>query len=55
MIDLTQDNYFSVEADQEYMSVSQFKNFRTCQAKAYHDLNVKDTTYKSAFIERTPI
>lgn len=48
---LTEENYFSVEADKEYMSVSQFKNFKNCQAKAMHDLDIKDTTYKSAFIE----
>lgn len=48
---LTEENYFSTEADKEYMSVSQWKNFKNCQAKAYHDLEVKDTTYKSAFLE----
>lgn len=31
---LTNDNYFSKEADQQYMSVSQYKNFRNCEAMA---------------------
>lgn len=31
---LTQDNYFSHEANQAYMSVSQFKQFMKCQAAA---------------------
>ena len=48
---LTPQNYFSIEADKEYMSVSQFKNFRSCEAKALHDLETPDTTYKSAFLE----
>jgi len=48
---LTPENYFSIEADCEYMSVSQYKNFRTCEAKAMHDLEEKDTTYKTAFLE----
>ena len=48
---LTSENYFSIEADQEYMSVSQYKNFRTCSLKAMHDLEIPDTTYKSSFLE----
>lgn len=48
---LTPETYFSIEADKEYMSVSQFKNFRTCQAKALHDLNQPDATKKDAFLE----
>ncbi len=48
---LTPETYFSIEADREYMSVSQYKNFKTCEAKALHDLEVPDTTYKSAFLE----
>ena len=31
---LTNENYFSIEADREYFSVSQFKGFMECQAKA---------------------
>lgn len=31
---LTKDNYYSAEADRAYMSVSQFKSFRECEAKA---------------------
>ena len=31
---LTNDNYYSVEANLEYMSVSQYKDFRSCEAMA---------------------
>lgn len=31
---LTNENYFSKEADMEYMSVSQFKAFEQCEAAA---------------------
>lgn len=48
---LTPENYFSIEADKEYISVSQYKNFKTCEAKAMHDLKEKDATYKTAFLE----
>ena len=30
---LTNENYFSIEADREYFSVSQFKSFMACPAK----------------------
>ena len=36
---LTQDNYFSKEANQHYMSVSQFKSFDRCQASALAEIN----------------
>ena len=49
---LTPQTYFSIEADKEYMSVSQWKNFKTCEAKALHDLNQPDTTKKDSFLER---
>lgn len=48
---LTSENYFSIEADREYMSVSQFKNFKTCEAKALHDLEIPDETYKESFLQ----
>lgn len=49
---LTQDNYFSKEADKEYMSVSQFKLFEECEAKAYATIyGQEDATYKTAFLE----
>lgn len=49
---LTQQNYFSKEADQEYMSVSQFKLFRECEAKALAIIQgQEDATYKTAFLE----
>jgi hypothetical protein len=34
IMQLTKDNYYSPEADRVYMSVSQFKSFRKCEAKA---------------------
>ena len=36
---LNKHNYFSVEADREYFSVSQFKAFRECEAKVMAKLN----------------
>lgn len=35
---LTAENYFSPEADMEYMSASQFKSFRKCEAAAMAEL-----------------
>lgn len=35
---LTPDNYFSPEADREFMSVSQYKSFMKCEAAAYAEL-----------------
>lgn len=35
---LTPENYFSKEANQKYMSVSQFKSFERCQAAALADI-----------------
>jgi len=35
---LTPENYFSPEAAREYMSVSQYKMFRSCEAAAYAEL-----------------
>lgn len=39
MLELNHDNYFSLEADREYFSVSQFKAFRECEAKTVAKLN----------------
>lgn len=50
-MELNSENYFSPEMDKEYMSVSQFKAFKACEAKALHDIDIPDTTYKSAFLE----
>ncbi len=36
---LTEKNYYSREANQAYFSVSQFKNFRKCEASALAELN----------------
>lgn len=36
---LTAENYFSKEANQHYMSVSQFKAFEKCQASALAEIN----------------
>lgn len=38
-MNLTADNYFSHEANREYMSVSQFKSFMKCPAAAMAELN----------------
>ena len=38
---LTQKNYFSKKANQEYMSVSQFKSFGVCPAKALAEIKGK--------------
>lgn len=35
---LTNDNYYSAEANREYLSVSQYKSFRTCEARAMAEL-----------------
>lgn len=51
MLQLNHDNYFSIEADKEYFSVSQFKNFKTCSLKALHDLEIPDETYKESFLQ----
>lgn len=51
MLLLTQENYFSKEADLEYMSVSQYKNFKQCEAKALNDLQQDAQDNKQAFIE----
>lgn len=49
---LTQENYFSKEADLEYMSVSQFKLFRECEAKALAIIQGQEPSiYKDAFLE----
>lgn len=36
---LTEENYFSKEANMEYMSASQFKSFSNCEAAALAELN----------------
>lgn len=36
---LTNENYYSTEANQEYMSVSQYKDFRKCEAMAMAAIN----------------
>lgn len=48
---LTQENYFSKEANQEYMSVSQFKAFAECEAQALHNIEVGGENEKQAFLE----
>lgn len=45
-------NYFSKEADMEYMSVSQFKLFQECEAKALATIKgQEDAISKDAFLE----
>lgn len=49
---LTNNNYFSKEADMEYMSVSQFKLFQECEAKALATIQgQEDAISKDAFLE----
>lgn len=48
---LTNENYFSIEANKEFMSVSQYKNFMECEAKALNDLEIGDENAKEAFLE----
>lgn len=49
---LTNENYFSKEADIEYMSVSQWKLFNECETKALATIQgQEDATYKEAFLE----
>lgn len=49
---LTEQNYFSKEADLEYMSVSQFKLFEECEAKALATIKgQEDSISKDAFLE----
>ncbi|MET3657879.1 hypothetical protein ABIC55_002976 [Sporosarcina psychrophila] len=51
MLQLTNDNYFSLEADREYFSVSQFKGFMECQAKAVAKLKGEyEQTYGNALL-----
>ena len=51
-MEVNNENYFSKEADLEYMSVSQWKLFHDCEAKALATiLGQEDATYKSAFLE----
>ena len=38
MLQLTDDNYYSTEADKDYMSASQFKSFQKCEAETMAEL-----------------
>jgi len=46
MMKLTKNNYYSPEANREYMSVSQFKAFEKCEAMALAEVNEE---YKQPF------
>lgn len=48
---LTDENYYSKEMDLKYFSVSQFKNFDKCSAKALHDLQFDINETKEAYVE----
>lgn len=49
---LNKENYFSKEADKEYMSVSQWKLFYECETKALATIEgQQDATFKDAFLE----
>ena len=47
LLQLNNDNYFSLEADQQYMSVSQYKSFLKCETSALAKLRKKYTEPKS--------
>lgn len=44
---LNSNNYFSIEANNEYLSVSQYKNFLSCEARTIASLKGEYTTEKS--------
>lgn len=48
---LTQENYFSKEANKEYISVSQFKSFVECEAQTLHNIEIGGENEKQAFLE----
>lgn len=39
MLKLTQENYFTMDANEQYMSASQYKDFSTCESMAMAKLN----------------
>ena len=47
LLKLTDENYFSLEADQQYMSVSQYKNFLKCESSALAQIQGKYIRPKS--------
>lgn len=47
MLKLTAENYYSPEANQSYMSVSQFKSFENCEAAAMAELQGEYTRPKT--------
>ena len=51
MLQLNHENYFSVDSDKYYMSVSQFKAFRVCQSKALYNIEQPDATSKESFLQ----
>ena len=44
-------NYYSIKANKEYMSVSQYKNFKNCSQKAMFDLEQENEEDKNCFLE----
>ncbi|MGD7663892.1 PD-(D/E)XK nuclease-like domain-containing protein [Brevibacillus laterosporus] len=63
LLELNDQNYYSLEADREYMSNSQYKDFRTCEAMAMaklsgewsnpSDINLLLGSYVHAWLEGT--
>ena len=49
-MELNKNNYYSLEADMEYMSVSQFKGFTTCEAREMAKLSGKYQTPESTHL-----
>jgi len=51
MLKLNHDNYFSIEANLEYMSASQIKAFETCEASALEEVKTGMESEREAFKE----
>lgn len=50
-MEINKNSYYSTEANKEFMSVSQFKNFKECELKALHDIEMPKENEKQAFLE----
>lgn len=56
-MELTNENYYSLQADMEYMSYSQFKNFIECEAKALAEVKgeylepVSDALLQGSYVD----
>lgn len=50
-MELNQKNYFSVEANKKFMSVSQYKSFCQCEAATLHNLEIPEENKSEALLE----